>query len=386
MKILVLGGCGAMGAEATRDLAATSSFEEIAVADRDLEAASRLVRELGQERLKAVGVDASDPAALTQLFAAYDLVLNCTSYVFGLIVTEAAVAAKKPLLDLGGLYNTPKQLAMNDRARDAGITIVLGMGATPGVTNLMARDGASRMDAVREIHLAFATYRPIAPSPGLLSTVLDEFSPSTRRFFYKDGSHVDAKPFDGEKEVTFAAPIGKVSTYYVPHSEIHTLPRFIPGVSEISVRGTWRPEIMAALRNYLEVGLLSADPIEVKGARVAPKDLLTALFLQNGGWPGDDQWAFYLNVEVIGEKDGRRAVATYNLSHPTPAEWGKNATGKVTGIPASIGAQKLAAGEGLSKGVIAPEIAFFPRPFFDELAKRRILIQESFALDRQNAP
>jgi len=35
MKIFVLGGCGAMGSEATRDLAETSDFEEIVIADAD---------------------------------------------------------------------------------------------------------------------------------------------------------------------------------------------------------------------------------------------------------------------------------------------------------------------------------------------------------------
>ena len=36
MKIIILGGCGAMGSEATRDLARTSDFEEIVIADADL--------------------------------------------------------------------------------------------------------------------------------------------------------------------------------------------------------------------------------------------------------------------------------------------------------------------------------------------------------------
>ena len=111
--------------------------------------------------------------------------INCTSYKFGLAITEAAIEARKPMLDLGGLYNTPLQLEMTGAAEAAGVTIVLGCGATPGVTNLMAKRGSQHMDQVDEIHVAFATYRAIAPSPGLLDTVMDEFSPGIKRFYYE---------------------------------------------------------------------------------------------------------------------------------------------------------------------------------------------------------
>jgi saccharopine dehydrogenase (NAD+, L-lysine-forming) len=376
MKILVLGGVGAMGIEATRDLARTSDFEEIAVADLDLAKAQQLVKELGGGRLRAVQVDVSDEASLPRLFERYDVVLNCTSYVFGLIITRAALVARRPLLDLGGLYNTPKQLALGDEAKLKSVLVVLGMGATPGVTNLMVRDGASSLDRVDEIHVSFATFRPLAPSPGLLSTVLDEFSPNTQRFYFEDGKHVEARPFEGAREVEFAAPVGRITTYFVPHSEVHTLPRFIAGVRRVYVRGTWRPEIMAALRHYADVGLLSNAPLDVEGTRVAPIKLLHALHSQRHPWPDDEQWAFYVHAQVIGEKAGKPATASYSLSHPTPAEWGKSATGRVTGVAASIGAQQLAKGEvRLSAGVLAPEAVFAPGPFFAALRERKIVVE-----------
>ena len=110
MKILVLGGCGAMGTEATRDLANTSDFEEIVVADVDEAKAAQLCQELGG-KTKPRKVDVTDKPGLVELFGGFDVVLNCTSYAFGLTITEAAIEARRSLLDLGGLYNTPKQLA-----------------------------------------------------------------------------------------------------------------------------------------------------------------------------------------------------------------------------------------------------------------------------------
>ncbi|MCA9778024.1 MAG: saccharopine dehydrogenase NADP-binding domain-containing protein [Candidatus Eremiobacteraeota bacterium] len=368
-SILVLGGCGAMGNGATRDLAAYSDFDTITVADLDLDKAGALAQEL---EIEAQSVDVTDKNALIKVFGDHDIVLNCTSYAFGLGITEAAIEARKPMLDLGGLYNTPKQLAMTDKAKEAGVTIVLGMGATPGVSNLMARAGASRMDSVDSIHIHFATYRSIAPSPGLLQTVLDEFSPSTKRFYHQDGELIEVDPFEGEKMVTFDAPIGRIPTWFVPHSETHTLPRFIPGVKRVDVRGTWRPEIMHALKHYNEVGLLDAEPLN----GVVPKDLLRDLFLQCGDWPGPGEWCFYVNVEVKGRRNEAEVTATYNISHPGREQWGEEATGRVTGIPASIGAQMIAQGRALSPGVLGPEAAFEPWEFFTELAKRDIKVRE----------
>src|SRR5467141_2079903 len=204
MKIIILGGCGAMGSEATRDLARTSDFEEIVIADADLARAEALAAELGGGRVRAISIDANDEAALTKSLRGFDVVANCTTYHFGLIATRAAIRAGVSYLDLGGLFNTPKQLELDEEARKAGVTICLGCGATPGVTNLMTRHAASQMDQVDEVHIAFASYRSIAPSPGLLDTVLDEFSPDSKRFYWQEGEFIETPAFSGARQVRFA--------------------------------------------------------------------------------------------------------------------------------------------------------------------------------------
>ena len=123
---MVLGGCGAMGSEVTRDLARTSDFEEIVIADADLERARLLAEELGGGRVKAIAINAGDGFALTEAFRGFDVVSNCTTYHFGLIVTQAAIEARVNYLDLGGLFNTPKQLEFDEAAKAADVTICLG--------------------------------------------------------------------------------------------------------------------------------------------------------------------------------------------------------------------------------------------------------------------
>ncbi|MBI4862873.1 MAG: saccharopine dehydrogenase NADP-binding domain-containing protein [Candidatus Riflebacteria bacterium] len=367
-----------MGSEATRDVVATGrEFTEIVVADLDLAKAESFVASFKDRRLKATRVDATDVKALTKLIEGFDVVANCTTYHFGMNVTRAAIDARKSYLDLGGLYNTPKQLALDEEAKKAGVTILLGCGATPGVTNLMARYGASRMDKPREVHVAFCSYRHLAPSPGLLDTILDEFSPSTVRTYWENGEFVEVGPLTGAKQVPFAAPLGPHEVFYVPHSETRTMPRFIEGVQRVDVRGCWRPEIMRSLRFFLDHGLLNTQAIEIKGASVGPKEFLRAHILSQPQPPEPGLWAFYLTVQVEGEHKGRKVQRTYQCSHPGMDRWQMTATARMTGIPASIGAQMLARGRAKTTGVVAPEVCFEPEEFFGELAKRGIHIHET---------
>ena len=121
MRVIVLGGCGEMGSEATRDLARTSEFEEIVVADLNLEKARALAAELGGGRVRALQVDAGDERRLSEQLKGFDVVANCTTYHFGMKATRAAIRAGVNYLDLGGLFNTPKQLELDEEARASGV-------------------------------------------------------------------------------------------------------------------------------------------------------------------------------------------------------------------------------------------------------------------------
>lgn len=384
MRVVVLGGCGAMGTETSRDLAMTSDFDEITIADLNLGRAEALASELnaqsGRFRVRAAAVDASDEDALFNLIKDYDVVANTMTYHFGLNATRAAIRARTPYADLGGLHNTPKQLAMGDEARAADVAIVLGCGATPGVTNVLARRGANDLDSVDAIHIAFASHRSIAPSPGLLDTVLDEFNPEASRFYYEDGHLVETQPFDGARVVRFQEPVGAQEVYFVPHSETHTLSRFIgKGLRRVDVRGAWRPETMSALRMLLQYRLITSDTVAIDGMTVGVKDVLRAHLLRaaaDGHLDDQRDWAFLLSVEVVGRRAGKEARRIYRTSHPGMREWGKQATAKMTGIPTSIGVQLLARGEVTARGVLAPEAAFEPTQFIAELARRGIYVEE----------
>ena len=76
MKVLSLGGAGAVCRHATRDLAEYSDYSEIIIGDYNLAAAEALAADIGDPRVKTIKVDANDYDGLVKLFRKVDIVLN----------------------------------------------------------------------------------------------------------------------------------------------------------------------------------------------------------------------------------------------------------------------------------------------------------------------
>jgi lysine 6-dehydrogenase len=317
-------------------------------------------------------VDATDDRGLRAAIRASALLLNCTTYVLGIPILRAAIRERVDYLDLGGLYNTPRQLALDPAARRAGVRAVIGCGATPGLSNVLARRATDLLDEAREVHVSFASHRDLAPSPGLLDTILDEFRPGVPRYTWRRGALVAVAPFEGARRVRFPPPLGDQEVYYVPHSETYTLPRFLGrGLREVAVRGTWRPADMRTLRSLADIGMTSDRSLRVNGVRVRPLDVLRTLLLNDPPSVPGAPWAFWLDVEVAGVRDGRSLALRHRATHPL--SWGTDATGRMTALPAVVGARLLAEGQG-EPGVRPPEAMFEAERFLREVRRGGIRI------------
>jgi len=374
MKVLVLGGAGAVCQHATRDLAAFSDFDQIVIGDYNLVAANDLVAEIGDPRVTAIKVDAEDYGGLVKTFGAFDVILNGLPWKYDLAVTKACVEAGVSGLDVS---TEEDQWIYDMAAREKAMVFIPGVGATPGITNAMARRGADQLDEVDEIQINFAAFRCPAPSPGLLITFLWEFHPKTEsRLYYRDGEFHWVGPFAGLKTVDFPGPIGKQEVCYIPHPETRTMPKSL-GARAVSVHGCFPPHAMRLAKAMLESGLYSEEKIVVKGVETTAFEVMFDLLLRLPESKETPLWAYGLVVQVFGQKDGRDLKYTYWNRHPPQEEWGGQAAYyKNIAIPLSIGAQMIARGDVQATGVRPPEIAIDPQIFFRELARRRIEIHE----------
>ncbi len=162
MRILALGGPGAMGAVAARVVAGLPGVSEIVVADRRLDAAQAMAQRLSgagiSARVRALQVDVTDDVALRAALADVDVVVNTVGpyYRFGMAVLRAAIASGTHYFDIcDDPEPTLQMLELDEAARAAGVCAVIGMGASPGVSNLLAARAVKRLDEVHDLYTAW---------------------------------------------------------------------------------------------------------------------------------------------------------------------------------------------------------------------------------------
>jgi lysine 6-dehydrogenase len=377
MRALVPGGAGAVCKETTRDLAQHSDFDEIVVADYNLEAAQALVDDIGDPRLKAIFFDANDYEGMLGLFPEYDIVVNGLPFKYNTSVAKACVEVGVDGLDLAG---DDPQFALHEGALKKGTLYVPGVGATPGITNLMVRRASEVLDRMDEVEISFAAFRCLAPAPGLLQTTLWEFDPEVeerKEAYFEDGGWHAAPPLSGERVVRFHGQISEQKVYYVPHDESKTLPRSFSTLRRAAVRGCFPPHVMALMGALMRGGLLSGRPVPIGDGEIPSIEVVRQLLADAPLSQENPVWGYGLVVEVSGERGGRRVKCTYRSKHPPQEEWGgASAYFKNVGLPLSIGAQLVAHGQATGVGVLPPEAALPTEPFFSELARRGIAVQE----------
>ena len=378
MKALVLGGAGAVCKETTRDLAQYSDFDEITVADYNREALDGLLESIDDPRLKALSFDANDYEAMLSLFPGFDIVINGLPFEYDYPVNKACVETGVNGLDLS---SDDPQFALNDRALKKDMLFVPGVGATPGITNMMVRRAAEVLDCLEEVEIYFAAFRCLAPAPGLLQTTLWEFNPDEedrQEVYFEDGRWHPSPPLSGGVNIGFHENIGEQKVYYVPHDEAYTLPRSYPSLRRAAVRGCFPPHVMAVMGNLMRAGLLSSRAVQLKGRQAPAIELVRLLLAQSPFSLENPVWGYGLVVEVPGERNDRRAKCTYRSHHPPQEAWGgQSAYFKNVGIPLSIGAQLIASGQVAARGIVPPELALPTQPFFEALERRGITVEET---------
>ena len=375
-RILVLGGVGAMANETTRDLVATSNFDEITIADIDVKKAKAFASGLKDKRLKVVVFDANKISDMVKLMKGYDVVANGLPRIYSEKAIKAAIAARVNILDLISLEE--ETLALDGKAKGVGISAVGGVGITPGITNILAKLGSDRSSRVEQIDIDFAAFRSIAHSPALLHVILWEFDPNTKiRYRFENGKLIPNPPFSGERTVHFPDPIGTQTTYYVPHGESQTLSKSIEGVKRVYIRWTFPPRAMRLVRGLYDYGFYESKPILYQGKRVSPLDFIRTYLLSVPQGDQTELWGYSVQAEIIGSLKGKKVMVRFQTSHPPMEEWGgTRAYDKNVGIPLSIGAQMVADGKAKRKGVDGAENMLPAQEFVDELRKRGFRISE----------
>jgi lysine 6-dehydrogenase len=384
----VVGGAGAMGRITVRDLMETcASGDEVVIADFDLEKAIALAATYqggAYPRARAVQIDVTDHAATARALQGAFVVVNAVQYQMNLDVMEAALAVGAHYVDMGGLFHvTRKQLGLDGRFKAIGRTAILGMGAAPGIANLLARHGAEQLDEVREIHLRVGgmdstRYEdpPALPVAYSLKTILEEFSMEPAVF--TKGAFTFVPPMSGAKPHRFPPPIGVRRPMYTIHSEVATLPLTYAdrGIQEVSFKIAFDPEFVDRVRFLRDLGMASHEEITVGGVKVKPVDVANKVAMSQKPARQVGKLKQYEVVRAIvkGTAKGKKATWVVDLHTRGMAAWGIGLDID-TGSPPAVAAQMLAAGEITVTGAVPPEVAVPCQPFFRRLALRQMKLK-----------
>jgi lysine 6-dehydrogenase len=363
MKIIVLGGAGDMASRAVRELVAEADVQTVTVADCNLPAAERLASELG-DKAQARWVDANDPRALTEAIAGHDAAASGIGpfYRYEAKVAQAAIEAGVPYTSLCDDYDgTQAVLELDEVAKAAGVTVLTGLGWTPGLSNLLARKGADQFDLVDEINVSWGSSASDSDGYAVILHTLHIFTGWVPSF--QKGRLVNVPAGSGKEVVLFPPPVGRVNCYHLGHPEPVTLPRFLPNLRTVTLKGGLSEQPLNDLAIWLARLRLTNTP--------AKKDLLgqvikaTLPVLSKLGEAEEPCSA--VRVDVGGWRDNVYGQVSYGAAAHMP---------ELTGLPLAVGALMLARGEVRTPGVVAPEACLEVEPFLAELERRGLRIED----------
>lgn len=357
--IVVVGGAGGMGRHAVRALTQLCTDIRIVVADLNAEAAQTLAAEVG-EHASGFMLDATDEAAMAELFATATVVVNTMGPFarYGTPILRAALENGCDYLDIDDDWqSTVEALQFDDYARSHGRTAIIGLGASPGTTNVCARIAADRLDRVDDLFtgwsLASAVIEPepdfpVQGSAAAAKHWLHQCSGMIRA--WDNHAQADLTPLQ-QVHITFPG-VGETSGYTMGHPEAITLPRAYPTL-RTSVNLQCGPrDLFTELQGVLD---------SVRSGHLSPEQAAALVDSQNRDHFVPDEaslpdiWAL-----ALGAKNG---VPTSVAVYPTVELPGK--MGGHTGIPLAIGVALLLSGKTVGAGIHAPESAFEPEDFFD---------------------
>ncbi|MDD2901432.1 MAG: saccharopine dehydrogenase NADP-binding domain-containing protein [Syntrophales bacterium] len=366
-KILLL-GAGAMGNIAAQTVASFPEAGSLLIADYNLTAAQTVASACGA-KAQAAQIDVTNRAALLGLMGQADLVMNCVGpfFRFGVPVLEAAIEAGIDYLDICDDPEPTKAMhELHDQAQKANMTAIIGLGASPGITSMLAARAREELEETEELIAAWNIEEDAGGDDKVAysAAVVHWMQQCSGTILECDrGQLVENKPL---VEIAFDYPgLGKRTVYTVGHPEPVSFHFSYPDLQRsfcvMVMPGLWIDEFRELAAEIDRGGLTLEEAGEKLVADAGVSSLvdkimeyITRLF------EGPRLPLFF--AQAKGKKGGRPARVTTSIRAIPPG------MAKATGIPLALGTRLFLQGKVAAKGVIAPEIAFRTEEFFDLLA------------------
>ncbi|MFL5572017.1 MAG: saccharopine dehydrogenase family protein [Gemmatimonadaceae bacterium] len=379
MRMLVL-GAGLQGSACAYDLLKNPDVKEVRLADLHTGHLEPFLAPFSGDRLIFTTLDVRDREATLALMRQCDAAMSAIPYYFNYDLAALAVEAGVHFSDLGG--NTEivfKQKTLDAAAKKKNITVIPDCGLAPGMVNILAEHAIRQLDSVDAVRI-FVGGLPQHPQPPLnyqivysLEGVLDYYT--TLSWVLRNGKRTQVAALSEIEPVEFGGSLGTLEGFHTAGGLSTMAFRYegkIPTMEYKTLRYPGHARIMEAIR---DLGLLDLKPVDVKGVKVVPRDLVVAAMGPRLTKP-DAHDLVAMRVFAEGKKDGKPKRVGWEMVDRYDDENGISAMERSTGYSLSITGQMQARGEIGKAGVFTPDEAIPAPKYIAELARRGLMIRE----------
>jgi lysine 6-dehydrogenase len=383
-RYLVL-GAGMMGRAAAYDLARMDPSSSVVVADINGEAAGEVAR-LAGPNARPLAMDVRSDPELAAALAGMDVVVSAVSYSVNERLTRAVIDAGVHMCDMGGNNEVvDRQLAMNDAAVMAGVTVVPNCGLAPGLINVLAMDGIRAFDSVESVRLRVGGL-PMHPRPPLQYQLVFSVEGLINEYIepvevIRDGRRAAAQPMGDLESLRFPEPFPALEAFNTSGG-LSILPRLLEGkVTELDYKTIRYPGHCEKMRTLLDLGFASQEPIMLGNSVRTSRELFSELLRRKLDTGGPD--VVLARSTVTGTRAGVRARLVSELVDYYDEASGMSAMMRTTAYPTTIIAHQLAHGVITRRGVHTPETCAPAAAMVEELARRGIRVTTSLTEEKR---
>jgi lysine 6-dehydrogenase len=332
---------------------------------------------------------AHTPLDLAQINAAVDLMADFDAAVAALprpvniLAMKAALQAGLPLVDLAQTYPETQQKLEKAQGQSGGF-IILGCGVEPGLTEIVARHLAEKMDRVDELHIKCGGI-PQNPAPPLNYKIVFGGKQMPLREADSEivvNGQIQYVPRYSGVEILSFPTVGQCEAW---HEGFKPWILDVPALKDIKA-GTQKtirwPGYAAKVSVLRELGLLSLEPVQVGDVSVKPKQLVDALLYPHVKLEKGERDITCFRVELLGAKDGQSCHYKADMVDRYDVDTGFTSMARTTAFTGAIVARMIAAGkiEPPGRRIVTPETVLVGPAFnhlMRELQKMNIRIEIS---------
>ncbi len=378
MQVALLGS-GMMGKAIAFDLSKNPKIEKILVCDIDISEAKQVAEFIGSDKVVPTWVDVRNLPGTKKAIGGSKVIISAIHYQFNYDLSRLAIEIGAGFVDLGG--NTKvvgKQMGLNEEAKSKGVTIIPDTGLAPGLVQVLCAHGASKFDELDNIRMRVGglpqhprpplNYQVVFSVEGLINEYIED------AIVIRNGKVQNVEALSEVEEISFPKPFEKLEAFQTSGGT-STMPiTFYGKVKNLDYKTIRYPGHSQIFKNLISLGFCSSEKVSLERGEVIPRHL-TGRLLQEV-LAGDDRDVVLVSVILEGKSGGKQKKLTYRMVDYFDENTGLTAMMRSTGFPSAIIAQMMAEGKIERKGVVPQELSVPTEVFMEELARRKLDIEE----------